>query len=1545
MVSARRKALATMGALCLLVSVLSARPQQENSRLANQQVAGDYAPSLQTNEHVPMSDSNGGGGKLPPPSDGGSIGHPIPSDRGGPLLEGGRPVMDGNLADFKALVNYIHENGAVACAVNQIDNIANGPAVGIDGFQDEPLENDASPVVPLRFMHSPINVGNFIFIYYPDSDGLITPPEEDDSWLAVGVNIANGDGDVCIDNPMTPGNECPGITKLTTPPDLPANIMVPFDSDGNGDPCVLGLGAGSRWLPQNPVLTFDEAIEGITLAFKLCATDLGSLSMPEFQAEYLQRYLNPTDLNLVGLAPEHFELFPPMGSTCESIRLRGLDHNTTFPDGLGNDDIEIIINKIDSQVAALFPDEEYISVTRYRLAQLGMTLRSDSTGDLSNEDSMLTICNLDLPQIEVKKQVRCEGDADDAWREDADVVSGSTVEFRIEVANAGNVPLTVTLHDTLEELSSAELSLNLASLQATLFRPADGPGVAINFGNANDFGLNPNFFSQSPEGFLGGIIAGEPRSIGRLNPTEVCADSTNYVLGDRVVLTFSATVNAPPAFCGEPATEVDIRNSIMAIGDPDFPPTTNGNEVIDMAGPPSDTPRERLRGGDDNVVTVNVLCQDISLLKEVRRLPGGAFTTGDVPLIIPSTGGPIQIQYRYTVQNLGEATQEVTISDPGLCQDAVGIPGITLTDCEICSEPTPGEITVFVPIGGTLQSSCSLTFNNINTLRTFLTLDNNRPCQSSPGAGAPNDCYANCASASAETTASGGLCGGEAVTDESRATICNRLCMIDVIKRVRCILDSCTAPTQFGPFVDASNDPLAVAPGSCVQYEIEVRNTSTDTPICRLELEDLLTGTPADIGFVAGSVQLDVGGVSCPMPACFNVTGAPCEINPASCPAFPGGVFGPGQVLRVRFRANIPASANPAAPDPINTITVDAAADCPGGTPAYSCTDSDSVELDVLPASLRCDSKQWQVQTDTDANCEPNPPFGAFASSLNLSTAVFPVLLNLRMQAANTGMVPLNVTAQDMSLVNCVNSTAGVNFVSPPACELGTAKLVMPGATATWDCRIRIDSAAAARAMDMCDGTMNGRYNNTASVSGVTTSGGMNLCVQATTIQGTSTCSAELILPPPCAISVNKRVKCKTDTDTAYAATAEALPGTTMTYRVQVMNTGTTNVPEVCLTDMLSCNTWLVPNSVMASLQGTNANPCVSAPFAAALQNGSRACYSFAACRPGAPWIAPGETLTITFDVLVPNNFGVIGLQTDCANSVSVEAYSENCSPNPPAGAACSQGSGMAEFNVLIPALTCDHSLCIDLNNDGSCDVGPTDMHTLPNTTTFPITVDFVSSLTNSGETSLSGGRICDPSLVAHAAAAGLTFVVCDFCSGACDGDPNDQCVNVAPMTPGSTRTAACRIQVPSREAWDVFAGSDVDGNPICYRDGIGGNAMVPSGTGVCTTGANVNLSTSTCNVSLCIPPPDRTGACCLEDGSCLVITRVECEDRDGVYHGDDVPCLGDNDGNGKDDLCEMRIPTVSEWGLVIMTLLLLVAARIHFGRPPILATRPVRRR
>ncbi|MCP4590971.1 MAG: IPTL-CTERM sorting domain-containing protein [bacterium] len=77
-------------------------------------------------------------------------------------------------------------------------------------------------------------------------------------------------------------------------------------------------------------------------------------------------------------------------------------------------------------------------------------------------------------------------------------------------------------------------------------------------------------------------------------------------------------------------------------------------------------------------------------------------------------------------------------------------------------------------------------------------------------------------------------------------------------------------------------------------------------------------------------------------------------------------------------------------------------------------------------------------------------------------------------------------------------------------------------------------------------------------------------------------------------------------------------------------------------------------------------------------------------------------------------------------------------------------------------------------------------------------------------------------------------------------------------------------------------------------------------------------------------------GACCNENtGVCLWVTEEYCEELGAVwsYGGDGTVCLGDANENGFDDACEPEIPTVSEWGLIVMTLLLLTAGTIVVGR------------
>ena len=202
-----------------------------------------------------------------------------------------QPVIDGDISDFETIVNQIQAMDLPAFGVNELDNIANGPSVGTDGFGDEPLDGSATPQG--RIMHSPINVGNTFLIYKPDSDGDIGAGPGfagDDSWLAVGVNIANGDGDVTA-----------GSTKLTTPPDLPSHIMVPFDTDGDGDPAIIGTFAGSRFSPQEPVPGMGERNDAIGLFFKSCAFGPGDFQTgtPEVTIIYEQLFVGNTNLRVL----------------------------------------------------------------------------------------------------------------------------------------------------------------------------------------------------------------------------------------------------------------------------------------------------------------------------------------------------------------------------------------------------------------------------------------------------------------------------------------------------------------------------------------------------------------------------------------------------------------------------------------------------------------------------------------------------------------------------------------------------------------------------------------------------------------------------------------------------------------------------------------------------------------------------------------------------------------------------------------------------------------------------------------------------------------------------------------------------------------------------------------------------------------------------------------------------------------------------------------------------------------------------------------------
>ena len=65
------------------------------------------------------------------------------------------------------------------------------------------------------------------------------------------------------------------------------------------------------------------------------------------------------------------------------------------------------------------------------------------------------------------------------------------------------------------------------------------------------------------------------------------------------------------------------------------------------------------------------------------------------------------------------------------------------------------------------------------------------------------------------------------------------------------------------------------------------------------------------------------------------------------------------------------------------------------------------------------------------------------------------------------------------------------------------------------------------------------------------------------------------------------------------------------------------------------------------------------------------------------------------------------------------------------------------------------------------------------------------------------------------------------------------------------------------------------------------------------------------------------------------MLSPAECDAlEDAEYKGDDTICEGDHNGNDIDDACEQPIPTVSQWGMAVMTLLLLTMATLTIRRP-----------
>ncbi|MCG3127762.1 MAG: hypothetical protein CHACPFDD_02634 [Phycisphaerae bacterium] len=494
----------------------------------------------------------------------------------------GQVVLDGNLSDFKALLNDPPLGHVVVWALDTKFDPGNP---GADGFQDEPIAAASNPNA--RLQHSPINIGDFYVVYKPDTDGDLS---FDDSFIAFGVNICNGDFSAVAGRK----DAFAAAPKLLTPPDLPdetalkpvPHVMVPFDADGDGDPSrTFTTNPENRWGPLNqPLFSENNTTEDYEVDLFVCLPDnipfenaiadliFAQSQRSTFNTEIIAR--NRFGDNLTGVT-----VFPPTGSTTTEIRDRGRDGIKAFPDGFGNDDVEFLVAEIDSKVAIVFPGETFEQRVS-RMFNLAVQLRGGSTSGDGTED--FARVSVHVPEIEVFKEVRCVG-GDGIWRRSVDALPDSTVEFRITVKNTGSLDLAVDLQDKIQAVLPATLTPINGTLQVKLFRPSDtgGAGQTIDFSNAGGFNFNPAFFGASGNQFLVDVVNGTRRCLGVLLGSTCIDDNgddiTEVILGDRVEVTFQAKVCVGPAndclrddetFCNGPKFLIDGLNSVSAFGDP-----------------------------------------------------------------------------------------------------------------------------------------------------------------------------------------------------------------------------------------------------------------------------------------------------------------------------------------------------------------------------------------------------------------------------------------------------------------------------------------------------------------------------------------------------------------------------------------------------------------------------------------------------------------------------------------------------------------------------------------------------------------------------------------------------------------------------------------------------------------------------------------------------------------------------------------------------------------------------------------------------------------
>ncbi len=334
-----------------------------------------------------------------------------------------------------------------------------------------------------------------------------------------------------------------------------------------------------------------------------------------------------------------------------------------------------------------------------------------------------------------------------------------------------------------------------------------------------------------------------------------------------------------------------------------------------------------------------------------------------------------------------------------------------------------------------------------------------------------------------------------------------------------------------------------------------------------------------------------------------------------------------------------------------------------------------------------------------------------------------------------------------------------------------------------------------------------------------------------------------------CDFDLVKDVTCgdPRDPGAVFVENLMAFEDTPAGFRFRVINTGSASIPELEVFDDLGCPSWYEDGSLVCDINGDPITPCMCDGGNCLTISDLNGLKDLTDC-PHGP-LEPGETLTCTFRVNVPENVGSV---KSCENTIRVEPSTDICvdQDNNP----CGEKEDDASIQVKVPAFHCEKTITADYAEDTEIDDGPTDSLIIPDDAPYPMILDYRFTLYNDGDTDLINAQICDPDLVNDVLIAGAEIVSCDLCTGACDG-VDDTCADVGTIPVGDSATINCKVRVTSPSQLETWAPLD-DGDDEGYLN-TAGFAVNVATNGIC--GEAPELEPAECDAYWGfknIPPP-----------------------------------------------------------------------------------------